>query len=259
MDWSRSEAEMANEPLFTAFPPATREQWEAVIKKELKDKDPSTLDITVDGTTLKPFGMASDAIGVGPHRRGTRRNGNTWRAGIELGPWQENANAVLLEALMGGADSVVVTGDSMEGLEAMLADVLLGAIDLHIPVGSRATLEWLLAEAKEQGVPDAEMSLYVNCNAGELAAVNERLRGYPRVRLVEVDDQQHGHSLTALALERGRKSLSEMIAAGLSVDDACARLQFRLVLGDDLFLEAARLRAFREAWACVVAEFKPQH
>ena len=250
---------MANENLFGAFPPATREQWEAVIKKELKDKDPSALDIAVEDTMVKPFGMASDAIGMGKHRRGIRRNGNTWRAGIELGPWQEHANAKLLEALMGGADSVVVTGDSMEGLEAMLADVLLGAIDLHIPVGSRATLEWLLAEAKKQGVPDAELSLYVTCKSDELAAVNERLRGYPRVRLVEVDDQQHGHSVTALALERGRTCLTEMIAAGLSVDDACARLQFRLVLGDDLFLEAARLRAFREAWAAVVAEFKPEH
>ncbi len=247
------------EKLFGAFPPATREQWEAVIKKELKDKDPFALDVAVEDTPVKPFCMASDAIGMGQHRRGIRRNGNIWRAAIELGPWQEDANAKLLEALMGGADSVVVTGDSMEGLEAMLADVLLGAIDLHIPVGSRATLEWLLAEAKKQGVPDAELSLYVTCKSDELAAVNERLRGYPRVRLVEVDDQQHGHSATALALERGRTCLTEMIAAGLSVDDACARLQFRLVLGDDLFLEAARLRAFREAWAAVVAEFKPEH
>ena len=30
---------MANDPLFDAFPAATRAQWEAVITKELKGKD----------------------------------------------------------------------------------------------------------------------------------------------------------------------------------------------------------------------------
>ncbi|MBK8226944.1 MAG: methylmalonyl-CoA mutase [Flavobacteriales bacterium] len=250
---------MPHDKLFGAFPPVTREHWEAVIKKELKDKDPSTLNVSVEGALLPPFHVASDGEPAGIRRRGGKRSGNAWRAGIEAGPWEPDANARLLEALMGGADAVRITGDDMTGLREMLKGVLLGAIDLQIPLGSREDLEWLLAEAKKQGVPDAELSLYLSCRTDELVAVNERLRGYPRVRLDEVDDQRHGNSMTALAIERGRERLQEMIGAGLSVDDACARLQFRLVLGDDLFVEAARLRAFREAWAGVVADFHPAH
>ncbi|MBK9760781.1 MAG: hypothetical protein IPO90_12610 [Flavobacteriales bacterium] len=49
------------------------------------------------------------------------------------------------------------------------------------------------------------------------------------------------------------------MAQGYSIDDASARIQFRLHLGDDLFVEAARLRAFREAWAAIVHGFKPTH
>src|SRR5690606_40584758 len=37
-----------------------------------------------------------------------------------------------------------------------------------------------------------------------------------------------------------------------------ARLQFTLPLGDDLFPEIARLRAFREAWAAMVGARHPE-
>ena len=87
-------AAMATERLFDAFPPAVREQWEAVITKELKGKAPSTLNVELEGMSIPPFQMAV----VDPNkerRRGVKRTGNTWRAGVELGPWQENANDLL--------------------------------------------------------------------------------------------------------------------------------------------------------------------
>ena len=251
---------MANERLFDAFPAATRAQWEAVITKELKDKALTTLNIPLQESALSPFHLAADAVKHGERRRGVNRTDNSWRAGVELGSWQPNANDLLLEALMGGADAVLVTGDDKSGVPEMLKDVLLGAIDLQVPGGGRSLLSWLLKQAKSQGVPDAELSLYISgFTDPDVVELNHQLRSYPLIRLWEVDDQQHGHHKSELALERGRTWLKETIAMGLSVDDACARLQFRLHLGDDLFLEAARLRAFREAWATVVDEFNPAH
>ena len=44
----RRSSPLMAERLFDAFPPATRGQWEAVIKKELKDKESSALDVVVD-------------------------------------------------------------------------------------------------------------------------------------------------------------------------------------------------------------------
>jgi methylmalonyl-CoA mutase len=252
---------MANDRLFDAFRPATRAQWEAVITKELKDKALDTLQVAVGEGTLPPFHMAGEGAATSPRRRGVKRNGNPWRASVEIGPWEPNANARLLDELMGGIDGVCTTGDRPDGLPEMLKDVMLGAIDVQVTSGTPSVLNWLLKEAQRQGVSAADLSLFVRLpyDTTELVEVNAQLRGYPKVRLFEVDDQQHGTTSTKLAIKRGRERLVAMLAEGLSIDDACARLQFRLYLGDDLFLEAARLRAFREAWAAVVDEFKPRH
>ena len=178
---------------------------------------------------------------------------------VKIGPWEKDANARLLEELMGGIDGVCTTGDLPDGLPEMLQDVMLGAIDLQLSSSSRGVLHWILDKAKEQGVPDQDLSLFIPWPDPNVAEINALLKGYPRVRLSEIDDLQHGHSVPRLALERGRKELQTLLDKGLSIDDACARMQFRFKLGDDLFLEATRLRAFREAWAAVVDEFKPAH
>ena len=249
------------EKLFSAFPPATRSQWEAVIKKELKDKDPGTLNVNVQGTELPPFHMATDGESSALRRRGVKRSGNEWRATIEVNAGDPNANDLLLEALMGGADAVRVTGDDASDLAEVLKDILLGALDVQVSSGTRGILSWLLKEAARQGSAPSDLSLFVGLphDTADLIEVNALLQAYPKVRLFEVDDRQHGATSTKEAILRGRERIEAMLSQGLSIDDACARLQFRIHLGDDLFLEIARLRAFREAWAAVVDEYKPQH
>jgi len=254
---------MANDRLFDAFLPATRAQWEAVILKELKGKELSALKVELNGTELPPFHMGTDDVQRSERRRGVKRSGNNWRASFEVNAGDPDANKRILEALMGGADAVRVTGFDPNEVAAALKDVLLGAIDVQIDhgSGSPSVLNWLLKEAERQEVSTPELSLFVGLpyDTPDLVEVNTLLRGYPRVRLFEVDDMQHGTTSAKSAIERGRERVAAMMEKGLSVDDACARLQFRLHLGDDLFLEAARLRAFREAWAAVMDEFKPEH
>jgi methylmalonyl-CoA mutase len=250
---------MAKNRLFEAFPPATRAQWEAVILKELKGKDSSTLDIPLPGDVLKPFHVASDDVTSNGSCRGTKRTNNAWRATIEIEASNSDANDLLLEGLMGGADAVRVNGDAETALPSILNDVLLGAIDIQVCSGSKPMLHWLLNEAEKQAVPPSEFSAFIGLDNDikELAALSIELKTYPRVRLFEVEAERDGSLDHSIAT--GKERLSAMIAQGLSVDDACARIQFRLHLGDDLFLEVARLRSFRAAWAAVVDEFKPEH
>ena len=49
---------MATDTLFGSFAATTREQWEAVIKKELKGRELSSLYVSVNGKKLPPFHMA---------------------------------------------------------------------------------------------------------------------------------------------------------------------------------------------------------
>jgi len=263
-------APMPHERLFDAFPPATREQWEAVIKKELKDGDPSTLEITLPGgTVLQPFHVASDVATSGFRRRGVKRNGNPWRCTVGIDASAPDANKLALEALMGGADALEIYGKPKD-LNALLKDVWVGAIDLAVD-GDEAMLDQLLALHKQQNTPDAEVSLCLGLpHDADVSGLKDRIAGYPRFRLFSVSDrisnQQSAIENCSLliadsreAIDQGRQLIQRLITQGYTIDDACARIQFRLHLSDDLFLEVARLRAFREAWAAIVDEFKPEH
>jgi len=247
---------MADDKLFEAFPPATREQWEAVIKKELKDKELSTLFVQVEGAQLPPFHMAGEAGASGSRRRGVKREGNPWRATIGVDASDADANDKLLEGLMGGADAVEVYGH-LADLSPVLDDVLLAGIDLQVD-GEHGTLGLLLKRAAEQQVAPTDLSLCLGLpHDADVRELKDRIAKHPRVRLFSVCDGASRN--TQEALEQGRMLLQRLLDQGYTIDDACARLQFRLHLSDDLFHEVARLRAFREAWAAVVDEFKPEH
>ncbi|MBL8009009.1 MAG: hypothetical protein JNJ64_00260, partial [Flavobacteriales bacterium] len=247
---------MAQSKLFGAFPPATREQWEAVIKKELKDREPGSLNVQVDGAVLPPFHMAGEGAPSGSRRRGVKRDGNPWRCTIGVDAADADANHKLLEGLMGGADAVEVYG-RLTGLSPVLDDVLLGGIDLQVD-GEPGLFGLLQKRAAEQEVAPTDLCLCLGLpHDADVNELRDHIAKHPRIRLFSVSDGASRN--TQDALQQGRALLQRMLDQGYTIDDACARLQFRLHLGDDLFLEVARLRAFREAWAAVVDEFTPQH
>ncbi|MEO8588005.1 MAG: methylmalonyl-CoA mutase, partial [Flavobacteriales bacterium] len=254
---------MAEQKLFEGFHALDRAQWEAIIAKELKGADPASLDVKLgDGPVLKPFHVAEDVGASGARRRGVKRNGNAWRATVGLDVNDERANNLLIEGLMGGADAAEIHG-AVNGLPAALKDVMLAAVDLQLERGTPEALRWLMKEADRQGIAATELSLCADLSPdADVAAMKELISHYPLVRLYDVDDQPQGAdhiASTREAVLRGKTLLERLLAQGFSIDDACARIQFRLHLGDDLFVEAARLRAFREAWATVVDEFNPAH
>lgn len=57
----------------------------------------------------------------------------------------------------------------------------------------------------------------------------------------------------AATVAGGLETLRALTVRGLTIDEACATLQFRMAVGSDLFLEIAKLRAARWLWAQVVA------
>ncbi|HSM51840.1 MAG TPA: methylmalonyl-CoA mutase family protein, partial [Thermoanaerobaculia bacterium] len=76
----------------------------------------------------------------------------------------------------------------------------------------------------------------------------------PRLRTVTVSTvPYHAAGATAtqelaIALATGVEYLRTLEAAGLDPDAACDRLRFVFAVGRDLFVEAAKLRAFRRLW-----------
>ncbi len=249
-------APMSTTKLFDAFPAATREQWKAVITKELKDRDYATLMVEVAGEHLAPFGMAGGGTTQGDRRRGVKRMGNPWRSTVHIDAASLDANKLALEALMGGADALEIAGKPKD-LNTLLKDVWVGAIDLAVD-GDAAMFDQLLSLHQQQETPSVEVSMCLGLpHDANVRDLKDRVAKHPRVRLFSVSDGVSRN--TQEALEQGRMLLQGLLDQGYTIDDACARLQFRLHLGDDLFLEVARLRAFREAWSAMVDAFKPKH
>ena len=159
---------MSTENLFSEFPSLDAAAWEKLILKELKGKDPSTIDVTLpDGSSMRPFATQTNGA-VDGYRRGAKQHGNPWRIGVEAALGDADANERTLEALMGGADQIIISGDKVDALPELLKDVLLNGVDIQrIP---HAALPWLLKEADRQNVGLNELSLLVYCPPAEMKA-----------------------------------------------------------------------------------------
>ncbi|MBK9597809.1 MAG: methylmalonyl-CoA mutase [Flavobacteriales bacterium] len=251
---------MSKGTLFADFPALDAAAWETLILKELKGKAPQSIAVTVEsGTVLRPFATAENAANTNEMRRGIKRTGNGWRMTTDLRKARPSTNQLLLEDLMGGADSAVLSGAG-EDVSKDLADVLFAGVDLQFTDGTPALVLWLLREAERQRVKSTE--LY--CCAGlpleeDARALRSAVEAYPHFRLFNIPAADHSLPATKAAVQQGKQLIERLLLQGFTIDDAAARIQFKLPLGDDLFTEIARLRAFRATWAEVVSGFNPEH
>ncbi|MFF7642731.1 methylmalonyl-CoA mutase family protein [Streptomyces canus] len=236
-----------------------------------------------DGLRTRPLYTAHDAApdpglpGFAPFVRGARAEGNT------TGGWdvrQRHAvadNAAVLTDLENGVASLwLVTGDGgipvaslgqvLDGVYLDLAPVVLDAGDQF-----QAAAQELLRIYDERGI-DATA---VRGNLGADPLGHEARTGkvsdfapvvplarrcaveYPGLRAVTVDALPYHEAGGSAAQELGASTatgvayLRGLTEAGLSIEQACAQLEFRYAATADQFLTIAKLRAARRLWARV--------
>src|SRR5690606_41859459 len=120
-------------------------------------------------------------------------------------------------------------------------------------------LRWLVQEAGRQHVKPEELSACIGLGMDEkTGALAREVEGFPFLRLFNIRAEGSGLDATRAALQRGAQVLDRLLAEGWTIDQAAARLQFTLPLGDDLFPELARLRAVRRALAAMVGDLHPE-
>ena len=128
--------------LFQEFPPVSREQWEAVIKEDLKgaDYDKKLVWKTNEGIAVQPYYRAEDVKQLGyldalpgefPYARGKKINKNQWyiRQDMEVSDFAK-ANAKAIEIIKKGATSLGFMLDCDHELQASDVQTLLKGIDL---------------------------------------------------------------------------------------------------------------------------------
>ncbi|MFF5980491.1 methylmalonyl-CoA mutase family protein [Streptomyces olindensis] len=236
-----------------------------------------------DGLRTRPLYTARDASpepglpGFAPFVRGGRAEGNT------IGGWdvrQRHTTAdrdTVLADLENGVTSLWLTvgdgGIPVAELGRVLDGVYLDLAPVALDAGREtdAAARELLRLFEERGV--ARDAARGNLGAdplgyeartgqrGDVATATELARlcaaEYPGLRALTVDTLPYHEAGGSAAQELGASLatavayLRELTGAGLSVEQACAQLEFRYAATADQFLTIAKLRAARRLWARV--------
>ena len=131
-----------SERLLDAFLPVTTEEWEAVIREDLKgaDYDKKLVWRTLEGFTVQPYYREEDLEklpktdgnpGMYPYTRGNRSDGNGWliRQDIDVDDFSA-ANRLALDYMSRGADSIAYVLDPHREVTKEDFKTLLRGVDL---------------------------------------------------------------------------------------------------------------------------------
>ncbi|MDH6486281.1 methylmalonyl-CoA mutase subunit beta [Streptomyces sp. SAI-127] len=236
-----------------------------------------------DGLRTRPLYTAHDAApdpgfpGFAPFVRGARAEGNT------TGGWdvrQRHAvadNTAVLTDLENGVTSLwLVAGEGgipVASLGKVLDGVFLDLAPVALDAGSQvaSAAQELLRLYDERGIDRKAARGSLGADPlGHEARTGQALdfapvvplarrcaEEYPGLRALTVDALPYHEAGGSAAQELGASIatgvayLRELTEAGLSVEQACAQLEFRYAATADQFLTIAKLRAARRLWARV--------
>jgi methylmalonyl-CoA mutase len=241
---------MSHDLTLEEFPPVSTEQWDEVVRKDLKGAAPKT-KLYYRAEDLRGLEYLDSAPGKFPYTRGTRRE-NEWSIRAVVHDVAE-ARA----ALDAGAEEIcLVVGRQNIGqvLET------LPACAVHFEAGERAAelLEALTRKPVANGSVDYEPLADFDRAAGLVRAVRTPLFRPITIRAHRFSEA--GSTLVqelGFALAEGVEIVAQLTDRGLTADDAAQALVFTFAIGSNYFLEIAKLRAARTVWAGAVASFHP--
>ncbi len=263
---------MATESFLSEFPPVSTEQWESIIREKITGVDYASNLIwhPEEGLAVKPYYRADDLAGLQfldagpgefPFVRGARTTGD-WRIREEIDLEDtEDANHSALAALAAGAEEIAFRHTRLEcpgGLATLLANIA------NIPivfVGSDPGLVRLVMERIRRCPYEASIS----CDLDPLANLNlsaELIRdALPGFRPFGIHAEQFQESAAGsveevgFALSAAVDAVAEMLERGFDVNRITESMSFSFAMGPELFIEIAKLRAFRLVWAKAIESF----
>ena len=278
----------AKKKLFEEFPPVSTEQWEAVIEKDLKGADYNKKLVwkTAEGFSVRPYYRAEDLkniawMGVMPNQfpyvRGNREQENSWlvRQDIVVKDVKE-ANKMAHDAISRGCNAIGFKLDYDKAYDAVEIATLLNGIDqnqveinvfnnkYHLPL-----LEMLSKVPNVRGSINYDpLTRYLRRGVWYVSETTDMELAYIMVKAEMPGFQTlgvNGHVLTnagativqemACSLAIGAEYLDQLTEKGLSVDDIAPKMRFNLAVGQNYFMELAKMRAYRLLWANIIKAY----
>lgn len=253
------------------FPAASEDDWRALVAKVLQksgvDGDPveALTATTYDGIAIRPLYTSGPAPVLPRVPHGGAWDVRTWHRN----PDAEAAKAEILNDLETGAtslwlrlgDSGLAVGDLARALDGVYLDLAPIALDAGESTAdaARALLDVASDVDPEQlrgslGADPIGWRARTGDDAYALDDLVELARPYPQLHIATVDASIYhdagASDATELAVAAavGVAYLRSLTDAGLSVDEAFARIDFRSAVTADQFASIAKLRAARQLW-----------
>ena len=215
--------------------------WQKLAEKELKGK---SLDSLVrqkeEGIFLFPYSTEAKST-----EEPTFRAASSWQLHQSFkttDPLQWNGLA--LEALNGGANSLTIPASfNASELKVALKDIFVGFVNWELEAH---------AEQADDQIDAIKQAYEAQDRSGVLAFI-------------------HSNHINTNVLFSNHSTASEQIAfavlAGiefienthLSIDEASAQILFHFSVGSEMYVEIAKLRAFRVMWSHVMKSGSPEH
>ena len=253
------------------FPPVPTRDWERAIRETVAGPEYAAKLMwhPEEGLAVKPYYRSEDLKGLKfleagpgefPYVRGNRPTVG-WRIRDEIqAATPEEANRSAIDAINGGAEEISFTGVSIENhADLALLVANLGQIPVRLEGldqrSARLAADWFHAHPHS-----AEISADIDPLA-DIAFSAELCSIWPESRVFTVSGEDCGErgvgaiEQVAFVLSTAVEFLDAMLECGLGVASATDALGFSFAIGPHFFVEIAKLRAFRLAWARVVESF----
>ena len=274
--------------LFEEFPPVTTEQWEAVIEKDLKGADYNKKLVwkTAEGFQVKPYYRAEDLKDIAwtdvkpgefPYIRSNKSEGNSWLIceDIVVKDYQ-TANKKALNAIERGADAVSFRLEYDKPYDAVEISGILNGIDAEkVEINFYNNKYHLALLEMMSKIPGVHGSLnydpltryirrgtwFVTENTDmELAYILAKAE-IPNVQTIGVNAHvftNAGATITqemGIALAIGAEYVDQLLAKGLTIDEIAPKIRFNVAVGQNYFMEMAKMRAYRMLWAEILKAY----
>jgi len=258
--------------LFEQFSPVSKSDWLEKIEKDLKGKSTESLNLNIEkDLNISPFAHADDwNEAPSPILQG--RNTNNWEIGLRiLVSDLKTANGEALIHLSGGAKAICFELENNlqeQDLKILLHGIQLEWISVHFIINQNFQINFLTAFSGylvSQKYDPHKISCSISINEDHFALntgtrkLEDFLSFLPLAKLFTVrikpasgDDQSVIEEL-AVALATGNRYIDQMMLYGMNIRDYHQRIQFSLYsIGDNYFLNIARIRALKILWQQVL-------
>ncbi len=254
--------------LFSSFQASSKEEWIAILQKELKGESIDTLNKInrVEEIAFPSYFHREDLKnnfsdpGLAPYTRGIQSKNNDWTIATTFRITDlKETNKEIIAALMSGTDHLVLEATNTDPIDfsILLNEVGISFIHTTFKAKSAEQIRDFLAFTKDAPV------LIEYADNEEL--LNAGLNPNTNVKLFHIDAslvQQAGGTTwqeLSIALAEGHELLVKQLERGIDCDTAAAAIHFTFGIGSKYFFELAKIRAFRTCWAQIVSAYTPKH